>query len=77
LQASRKDKTKLEAELENSQSLIAQSAPLIAQLKELHAIAKGQNKKIKSLSDDKEDLVKIPKLDESLLESIEKAIADQ
>ena len=77
LQASRRDKTKLEGELENSQSLIAQSAPLIAQLKELHAIAKGQNKKIKSLSDDKEDLVKIPKLDQTLLENIEKAIADQ
>ncbi len=77
LQTSRKDKSKLEGELENSQSLIAQSAPLIAQLKELHAIAKGQNKKIKSLSDDKEDLVKIPKLDEALLETIEKIIADQ
>jgi len=77
LQVSRKDKTKLAGELENSQSLIAQSAPLIAQLKELHAIAKGQNKKIKSLSDNKEDLVKIPKLDEALLEAIEKAIADQ
>ncbi len=77
LQASRKDKTKLAGELENIQSLVAQSAPLIAQLKELHSIAKGQNKKIKSLSDNKEDQVKIPKLDEALLETIEKAIADQ
>ena len=63
--------------VDRTESLVAQSAPLIAQLKELHAIAKGQNKKIKSLSDDKEDLVKIPKLDEALLETIEKAIADQ
>lgn len=77
LQSIRKAKTKLEGELENSKALVAQSAPLIAQLKELHAIAKKQRKKLKSLSDDKKDLVEIPKLDEELLETIEKAISDQ
>lgn len=77
LQSIRKQKTKLEGELENSKALMAQSAPLIAQLKELHAIAKKQRKKLKSLSDDKKDLVEIPKLDEELLETIEKAISDQ
>ena len=77
LQSIRKQKTKLEGELENSKALMAQSAPLIAQLKELHAIAKKQRKKLKSLSDDKKDLVEIPKLDEELLETIEKAISDK
>jgi len=77
LQSIRKAKTKLEGELENSKALVAQSAPLIAQLKEFHAIAKKQRKKLKSLSDDKKDLVEIPKLDEELLETIEKAISDQ
>ena len=77
LQSTRKEKTKLEGELENTKALIAQSAPLIAQFKELHAIAKKQRKKIKSLSDDKKDQVEIPKLDEKLLETIEKAISDQ
>jgi len=77
LQSTRKEKIKLEGELENSKALIAQSAPLIAQLKQLHAIAKKQRKKIKSLSDDKKDQVEIPKLDEELLETIEKAISDQ
>jgi len=77
LQSIRKAKTKLEGELENSKALVAQSAPLIAQLKELHAIAKKQRKKLKSLSDDKKDLVEIPKLDEELLETIEKTISDQ
>ena len=77
LQSIRKAKTKLEGELENSKALVAQSAPLIAQLKELHAIAKKQRKKLKSLSDDKKDLVEIPKLDEELLETIEKAISDK
>ena len=77
LQSTRKEKTKLEGELENSKALMAQSAPLIAQLKDLHAIAKKQRKKLKSLSDAKKDLVEIPKLDEELLETIEKAISDQ
>jgi small-conductance mechanosensitive channel len=77
LQSIRKQKTKLEGELENSKALMAQSAPLIAQLKELHAIAKKQRKKLKSLSDDKKNLIEIPKLDEELLETIEKAISDK
>lgn len=77
LLSTRREKTKLEGKLENTQSLIEQSAPLIAQLKELHAIAKKQNKKIKSLSDDKKDIVKIPKLDEELIETIEKAITEK
>jgi len=77
LQSIRKQKTKLEGELENSKALMAQSAPLIAQLKEMHAITKKQRKKLKSLSDDKKDLVEIPKLDEELLEIIEKAISDK
>jgi hypothetical protein len=77
LQSTRKAKTKLEIELESSKALMAQSAPLMAQLKDLHAIAKKQRKKLKSLSDNKKDLVEIPKLDEELLETIEKAISDQ
>ncbi len=77
LQSTRKEKTKLEGELENCKSLMEQSTPLIAQLKELHTIAKTQNKKIKSLSDDKKDVVKIPKLDEELLETIEKAFSEK
>lgn len=77
LQSTRKEKTKLEGELENRKSLMEQSTPLITQLKELHAIAKKQNKKIKSLSDDKKDIVKIPKLDEELLETVEKAFSEK
>jgi colicin import membrane protein len=77
LLSTRKDKTKLEGELKHSKSLMEQSSPLIAQLKELHAIAKKQSKKIKSLSDDKKDVVKIPKLDEELIETIEKAFSEK
>ena len=77
LLSARKDKTKLEGKLEISKTLLQQSSPLIAQLKELHAIAIKQNKKIKSLSDDKKGAVKIPKLDEELIETIEKAISEK
>ena len=77
LQATRKEKTKLEADRDQRKTLMEQTAPLIDQLRELHAIAKKQNKKIKSLSDDKKDLVKIPKLDEELVEAIEKAISEK
>ena len=77
LQKTRKEKTKLESDLENRKSLMEQSLPLITQLKELHEIVKKQNKKIKSLSDDKKDIVKAPKLDEELFETIEKAFTDK
>ena len=77
LLATRKEKTKLEAEVEQRKTLIEQTAPLIDQLKELHAVAKNQNKKIKSLSEDKKDVVKLPKLDEELVEAIEKAISEK
>ena len=77
LLATKKEKTKLEAEIEQRKSLMEQSLPLIAQLKEIHEIAKKQNKKIKTLSEDKKDVVKIPKLDEELLETIEKAISEE
>ena len=76
LQATRKEKTKVDTELESQKSLLQQSAKLVEQIRELHGLCKKQNKKIKSLSDDKKHIVKIPKLDDELLESLEKAITD-
>ena len=73
LQATRKEKTKLEAELEIQKALVEKSTPLVAQVRELHGLCKEANKKIKSLSEDKKDLIKVPKLDEELLESLEPA----
>lgn len=70
LQATRKEKTKLEAELETQKTLAEKSAPLVEQVRELHGLCKEANKKIKSLSEDKKDLIKVPKLDEELLDSL-------
>lgn len=75
LQVARKAKAKLETELEVQKSLVEQSAKLVEQIREYHDLCKKQNKKIKSLSDDKKLIVKIPKLDEELLETLEKAVS--
>ena len=75
LQKTRKEKTKLEAELETQKTIVQESAKLVAQVRELHELCKKQNKKIKSLSDDKKHVVKIPKLDEEFLESLEKVLS--
>lgn len=69
----RKEKTALEAELEQHKALAQKSATLVEQLRELHDLCKDQNKKIKSLSEDKKDHFKIPKIDEELLKSLEQA----
>jgi colicin import membrane protein len=76
LQSTRKEKAKLETELANRKSLNEQSLPLIAQLRELHSVCSKANKKIKSLSEDKKTAIKIPKLDEELLENLEKALTE-
>ncbi len=76
LQSTRKDVTKLEAKIKSLKSLSEQSLPLIAQLRELHSIAKKQSKKIKSAGGDKKSTIKIPKLDEELLENLEKALSE-
>ncbi len=71
LQVTRKEKNKFEAELETQKALVEKSTPLVEQIRELHGLCKEANKKIKSLSEDKKDQVKIPKLDEELLKSLE------
>jgi chromosome segregation ATPase len=73
LQSTRKEKKKLEAELETQRALAEKAIPLAEQVRELHGLCKEANKKIKSLSEDKKDQIKIPKLDKELLESFEPA----
>ena len=73
LQSTRKEKSKLEAELEEHKAKLEKSLPLVTQVRELYGLCKEANKKIKTLSEDKKDLIKVPKLDEELLESLEPA----
>ncbi len=66
----RKENSKIEKELETQKTLAEKSVPLVEQIRELHGLCKEANKKIKSLSEEKKDQIKIPKLDEELLESL-------
>jgi colicin import membrane protein len=72
----RKEKTKAEAELETQKELAQQGAGLVAQVRELHGLCEEANKKIGSLSEDKADIVKVIKLDEELLEGLEKILPE-
>lgn len=76
LLSTRKEKTKLEAELETQKELAQQGAGLVEQVRELHGLCKDANKKIKALSEDKNDVIKLPKLDDELLEALEKILPD-
>jgi len=76
LLSTRKEKTKLEAELETQKELAQQGAGLVAQVRELHGLGKDANKKIESLSEDKDDIITLPKLDEELLEGLEKILPE-
>lgn len=67
LKTTRKEKTALETELEEKKSLLEKGETLATQVEELHTLCKDQNKKIKSLSEDKDDVFKIPKLDKDLV----------
>lgn len=70
LKALKKEKSTLESELEQHRALVEKAAPLADQIRELHTLCKDMNKKIKSLSEDKKDAFKIPKLDEELLSAL-------
>lgn len=71
-----KEKTTLEGELKEQKELVEKSVALVEQVKELHALSNEQNDKIKSLSEDKDALFEIPKLDEELLEALKPADPD-
>jgi len=73
IQSMRKEKNKLEAELESHKPLLAQAATLAEQLRKLHKLCKQANKTIKKHSENKKDLLTIPKLDEEALEQLDQA----
>jgi colicin import membrane protein len=70
LKTTRQEKTKLEAQLEEQKGLVEKAADVATQLETLHKLCKDMNKKIKSLSDNKEDLFEIPKLDKETIEAL-------
>ncbi|MCP4076313.1 MAG: hypothetical protein GY744_09030 [Gammaproteobacteria bacterium] len=71
LKATLKEKKSIESDLEEQKAQVEKGASLVELVRELHTLCNDQNNKIKSLSEDKKDLFKIPKLDEELLKSLQ------
>ncbi len=68
----RKDKQKSEQELKELESTLEQCASLVEKTRELKTFSEAQYDQLKELVEDASKLEKTPKLDEELLESIEK-----
>ncbi len=73
VQSLRKDKAKLETELENSKSVLQASAKLAEQLRAIHATCSQAEKTIATLSDKKKDQITVAELDEASLDIVEQA----
>lgn len=74
LQATRKEKSKLEAELELRKAALEQAEKLVATLKSLHETCVGAEATIAGLSDKKKDQITVPELDEEALAAFEQAL---
>ena len=77
LQSMRKEKSKLEADLEAKQSILQNAAKLLEQTRALHQVCVDAEATIKKLSDKKGDQLKVPELDQAALEELEKALAEK
>ncbi|MDH3220819.1 MAG: hypothetical protein OEO19_14900 [Gammaproteobacteria bacterium] len=76
LQSMRKEKSKLEAELEAKQTLLKSAGGLVTQIRTLHETCAQAQTTIAALSDKKKDQIKLPELDDALLESLEKELTE-
>ncbi len=72
LQAARKEKSKLEAEIETQKQQLASAASLLAQLKSLHETCQQAVARI----DTKDDPIEVPEVDLEALENLQEALAD-
>jgi chromosome segregation ATPase len=73
----RKEKAKLEAELETSKSTLESAARLVEQLRAMHATCVEAEATIAGLSDKKKDQITVPNLDEAALEALEQVLEEK
>lgn len=73
----RKEKGKIEQEAEAQKAKLELATPLVTNLREMHDLCCEANKKIKSLSEDENDLLDIPSLDEEVLKGLEDKPAEE
>ncbi len=69
------EKKKLEDTIDEHKSIIDNSTKLVENYRQLYELCKNQREKLESLVDDEESLAELPKVDEHLLETVEKAKA--
>jgi len=77
IQAMRKEKAKLEAELETRKSTLENAGKLVEQIRSLHETCVKAETTIASLSDKKKDQITVPKLDEDALEALQQAVDEK
>ena len=76
LQSVRKDKAKIEAELESGKALLEAAGKLVEQVRALQQTCTQADATIKQLSDKKKDQIKIPDVDEAALEALEAGLSN-
>ncbi len=70
LQSTRKEKSKLEIEIETQKSLLDKAAGLVEQARAMHKACEQADTVIGKLSDDENDRITVPELDEDVLDSL-------
>lgn len=70
----RKEKAKLEAELETSKTTLESATKLVEQLRAMHETCVKAEATIAGLSDKKKDQITVPELDAAALEALEQAL---
>ncbi len=74
VQSLRKDKTRLEAQLEAQRAALEAAGKIADQAEALHAVCAKAGETIERLSDKKKDRVDVPALDETLLATLREAL---
>ena len=74
LLVTRKEKNKLEAQIETQKPVLDETASLIEQIKSLHALCQKAESTIQKLSDKKKDQIEIPELDQKQLDMLEESM---
>lgn len=74
VQGLRKDKAKLEAELESRRAALEAAGKLADRAEKLHASCVKASETIERLSDKKKDRIEVPALDENLLATVREAL---
>ena len=77
LQKMRKEKSNLEAEIEQQKATLKDVAKLLGQVKAMRETCVQAEATIKSLSDKKKDQLKLPEFDEAAFEALEKTLAEK